>query len=229
MDEKIVGVVVALKLEGLNIEKELGSFTKKVTMGDFDFYFFRNKKTIFVLVYSGVGELSASIATTLLITNFKASLILNFGLCGSLSPSYKLGDVVLCNEVVHYDFHPDTSDPAREAVYLGRSSPVFNVSFPSFLKHISSYPFVRIASGDKFIALSDMKEHLRNKFNCSVCDMESAGINLSCSRLGIECILIKAVSDNADESAQTSFEDSIKNGVSAYENLIIYIAEKLNE
>ena len=52
------------------------------------------------------------------------------------------------------------------------------------------------ASGDKFIAKKEKKEELHNIFNADICEIEAAGIVLTCNKNKIPCLLIKTVSDS---------------------------------
>ena len=56
-------------------------------------------------------------------------------------------------------------------------------------------PEVICASADKFVAESDEKRALRETYGASVCEMESAGVLLTCKNAGVPCLIVKAVSD----------------------------------
>ena len=54
---------------------------------------------------------------------------------------------------------------------------------------------VTCASGDKFVADPKIKAELHEKYGADICEMEAAGIALTCDRNGIQCLLVKIVSD----------------------------------
>lgn len=58
------------------------------------------------------------------------------------------------------------------------------------------------ASGDRFIASADEKRSLHDEFNADICEMEAAGIALTCNRSSVPCLLIKAVSDAVEGGAE---------------------------
>ena len=75
---------------------------------------------------------------------------------------------------------------------------------------------MRIASGDKFVNDSAFKNMLVERFSCDICDMESAGLFFVCERYNLPLIMVKCVSDNADEGADESFSRVVDAGVGQY-------------
>ena len=51
------------------------------------------------------------------------------------------------------------------------------------------------ASADKFVSKPKVKKYLNKKYGAEVCDMECAGVLLTCDTAKIPCLIIKAVSD----------------------------------
>ncbi len=51
------------------------------------------------------------------------------------------------------------------------------------------------ASADRFVSGKEDKAYIRKTFGADICDMESAGILLTCNRNGVPCVMLKAVSD----------------------------------
>ena len=64
------------------------------------------------------------------------------------------------------------------------------------------------ASADKFIASKEKKEELHNIYKADICEMEAAGIVLTCNKNEIPCLLIKTVSDSINGGA-SEFKKSI--------------------
>lgn len=214
---KNIGLVVALEDESNNLIKEFGKEVKTHKIANFTIYEFHiNEKKVFS-IHSGVGEINSSIATTILLSSFNIDLIINFGLCGSLDKSLNNADIVLINEIIHYDFSPDTSDSSRTGVYLGRETNVFTV--PKILLE-DNIKYVRCASADKFVADNDLKSYLKSNLSCSICEMESAGINLACEYFNIDRIFVKSISDEADTNANVSFAETIQRGVTSYISIL---------
>ena len=196
---KKIGMVVAL-------EKELKAFLEKQTVeikeeksGAFSVIEFTLGKNEVICVKSGVGEIFAAAATQYLITAYKPDIIINFGVCGSLTKSLGLEKVALINGVVHYAFDTSAVDNVEAGRYEQFDDVVIKTDENLLAKALKAagenLPCVICASADKFVADKDEKTYLKNTFGASVCEMESAGVLITCRNAGVPCLIIKAVSD----------------------------------
>ena len=228
---KKIGLVVAMVSEQKDLFDKLGDLVGEYVFGNIKVTEFKLNDVSIYMADSGIGEISATLATQLLILKYGIEIIINFGVVGSLSDKYKCKDIVLVNEVVHYDFSLQSSDPNSFGKYpFKRDSFVFsiNAEILSLVKSvIGDYPEVRIATGDKFIDVTDTRNWLINHFACEICDMESMGIYLACLNFNVPCVMLKVVSDNADEEAQDSFESIIESGVTFYTEAVSKLIAKL--
>jgi adenosylhomocysteine nucleosidase len=69
----------------------------------------------------------------------------------------------------------------------------------------------RLVSGDSFIASTEKRKWLRETFHADAVDMVSAGIARVCEANGVPYVILRALSDNADESASADFAAFVKN------------------
>ena len=152
------------------------------------------------IIKSGVGEISAAGATQYLITKYGVDIIINFGICGKISENLKLLDTVVLNSVVYYQFDCSEIDNVLPGVYMGNSYYIDTDKelVSKLLSLDSTLKGAICASGDKFIGNKQDKDYLLNTFKADVCEMESAGILITCLRNGVKCLLIKSVSDDCD-------------------------------
>ena len=58
-----------------------------------------------------------------------------------------------------------------------------------------------IASGDQFISNPERKTYIHKTFNAIACEMEGAAIGQVCYVNNIDFVIIRTISDNADETA----------------------------
>jgi adenosylhomocysteine nucleosidase len=79
----------------------------------------------------------------------------------------------------------------------------------------------RLVSGDSFIASSVKRKWLRETFETDAVDMVSAGIAGVCEANGVPYVIIRVLSDNANESASTDFAAFVQ---SAKEPITVPIA-----
>lgn len=198
-----VGLIVACEdniLTALNEHTKL--YTKKVGVYTVNGYQI-GKNTVNV-IRSGVGEICAASATQLLISAFGVESIINVGVVGALKGEYQTLTTFLVKDVVHYDFDTSEIDGCEKARYLQFDSVAIKTDeglltkAQSILKGVKS---VRIASGDKFIGSPEVKKQLAVEYDADICDMESAGILITCKNNLVPCVMIKAVSDSVGGGA----------------------------
>ncbi len=210
---KTIGMVVAMDKEVKPFLEKYAKNAKELTVNGFKVFEcdFSLKKVY--LIKSGIGEIYAAAATQVLISVFNADIILNFGVCGSLTENISVCETAVISGVVHYDFDLSKIDNVKvgqypnEEVILKTDEQLLNfvLSFNDNLKTAVC------ASGDKFIEGDEIKEKLSNEFLCDVCDMESAGVLLTSKNANVPCFIIKAVSDGkggAEEFNRRVFEAS---------------------
>ncbi len=195
-----IGFVVAMESEYEPFLSKLGLLQGVEVVAGVEFCIFCQGPRVVVLAKCGIGEIAAASATALLIGHFSCDYIFNFGLVGSLDGSIPRS-LVAIRDVVHYDSdltpfgHPLGAPADRKDAYIKADL--------KLLGHLEKLGLssCRLASGDKFIADSKIKNLLKSEFSANVCDMEGAGVALTASRAKIPFAMIKLVSDGADEGA----------------------------
>ena len=65
----------------------------------------------------------------------------------------------------------------------------------------------RVVSGDQFISDKKKKQWLIDKFDGSCTEMEGAAIAQVCYLNHIGCLIIRAISDKADDSANMDYQE----------------------
>ncbi len=221
---KRIGMVVALIEEQEYVIKNFGKPVKKYEFGQIKVTEFNYNGCKLFMADSGVGEISAALSTQMLILQFNVDVILNFGVVGSLSSDLNCGGVVYVGEIVHHDFTTSYKNKDMAGKYLFQmDSFVFEADknmIKIAQKVIGEKKVVRIVSGDKFVDDNDLRDWLINHFGGEICDMESAGIYFACRNHGVPFLMIKAVSDSADENANEDFSATIDAGVTFYVDAI---------
>ena len=189
-----------------------------------------------VSVFSGVCKVNAAIATQILISKFKVTHIVLVGVAGALNRQLEIGDTVFSSEVAYLDvaqgilteYHPWMEDvyfiPDTELLKLCK-----NISKSS--SNTSKYRLGRIITGEAFVTHNE-KERLIEKFNPLCVDMESASVAHTCFVNNIPFIVIRSMSDNADENSSETFERNIEmaalNSIGLVEALIKKISTSKN-
>ena len=213
---KKIGIIGAMDEE---VEKLIAQadITAEETVAGMRFRVGRLGGTDIVIARCGMGKVNAGICAQLLITRFGATHIINTGLAGSLAAELSIGDIIVSTEAVQHDF--DVS-----AIGFKKGEVPFTglVSFPADKELVSSacrviaetLPDVnvlagRICSGDQFISDKAAKERIVADFGGLCCEMEGAAVAQVCTLNNVPFLILRAVSDSADESAGEDFNFSL--------------------
>ncbi len=200
---KRIGMVVAVEMEALlsrygEPRERINSFGFPVLVYGFDSY------ELYVL-NSGAGEIASSAGTQVLISVFGVDMIVNYGVVGGLTEEMGKTRTCVVESVVHYDFDTHEWDNCAPGQYIMYPSPFIPATEELIRKAKAVNPELKgviCASGDKFVASEEAKRALNAQFGADICEMEAAGIVLTCNRSGVPCLLIKTVSDSLTGGAE---------------------------
>ncbi len=190
-----IGMLVAVEQE--TIFEKYGKPAKEDCFGGFNIYCYNFKKYSIYVVKSGVGELAAASAVQILIDKYNVESVINFGVAGGLTPDMRLSKVCIVEKVVHYDFDLSSVDPVKKCQYPGYDDIYINTDSKLLTEAHNIFPDLRLvtcASADKFVS-SEAKSSLSEEFSAQICEMEAAGVLLTCIRNKVPCLIIKAISD----------------------------------
>ena len=226
-----IGIVTAMYEETKPLYQKFSTprNAKTETIAGMNIFITTYGKHSIYLINSGIGEIRATIATQILIDHYKVERILNFGFVGALSDKFKINDLAVVEKIAHYHFDLEKINGTPKGQYNNRQEIFFDADkniIKRIQKHININTAI-IASGDEFIAESEKKRELVQRYEADICDMEMAGIALTCEQNSIPYASIKIVSDNANEEADQSFEEIVSKGVTKYEGILAEVIESL--
>ena len=223
-----IGMIAAMSGELNALLERFDSYEVFGTLGDRRVLLAKIDGKELYIIESGVGEILAASATQHLISACGVEAIINFGVCGSLSKRHGLKKTVLLSGVVHYEI--DTT--AIDDVPVGRYCFLPDVTIPTSTSLLNKAQELRpeleavvCASGNKFIADDSEKEYLSTTFGADVCEMESAGIALTCHTNGVPCLMVKAVSDG--EGGAEEFKATVDEASRVYISLLLDLLKTL--
>ena len=167
-----------------------------------------------VVVQCGIGKVNAGICANTLINGFGCTRIINTGVAGSLDNQIDIGDIVVSVDAVQHDFtveaigfekgeipytglyaFPADETMRKEAVDAARSVDPDIQVFEG-----------RVCTGDQFISSKEQKETIISNFGGMCCDMEGGAIAQACYLNNTPFVIIRAISDKADDSEEESYE-----------------------
>jgi adenosylhomocysteine nucleosidase len=217
-----IGIITAMADETTPLYQKMGKATGEIKVAGVTVFKYDIDGNEIFLVRSGVGEIRAAMTFQLLVDKFDVDAVLNFGFVGSLDNRFDVGDLVLAEKVVHYQFDTSAIDNVPAGQYDGNDSIYFNTDKQLMDKVQNQLdtklPQVIVASGDKFVASKEDKNYLRT-LGAEICAMECAGLVIASVRNNVPLLSIKVISEKADESADVYFSEVVKKGLTRYEQI----------
>ena len=219
-----IGFLIAMENEYEPFLDKLGKIRRVEKICGAEFCLYDHGKNTVVLAKSGIGEIAAASAASILISRYDCDRILNFGLVGGLT-DLSLGEVVAVRDVVHYDcdITPFGYELGAAVDTVSPYLPADNSILPQ--KKVGVLPMLRLASGDKFIADEERKAWLLSQFSADICDMEEEGGALTCTRADVPFTMIKVVSDGADSGAVLDFKASKMRAFDMAISVVLFVLE----
>ena len=167
-----------------------------------------------VIVQCGVGKVNAGVCAHTLINIFGCTKIINTGVAGSLDARIDIGDIVVSTDAVQHDFTAEAVGFAKgEIPYTGLYAfPADETMRESAVEAAhAAAPEVqvfegRICSGDQFIASKEQKDRIITDFGGLCCEMEGGAIAQVCYLSNTPFVIIRAISDKADDSEEMNYE-----------------------
>ena len=217
---KTIGIIGAMEVE-VAILKEKMEEVRIIKKASMDFYegILAGKKV--VVVRSGSGKVNAGICAQILADVFSVDAIINTGIAGSLNKNINIGDIVLSTDVVQHDM-----DATGFGYRKGQipQMPVFFFNADDNLRRLAAEvckevnPDIqvfegRIASGDQFVCDQDVKNRIVSEFSAYATEMEGAAIGQAAYLNEIPFLVVRAISDKADGSAQMDYSEFEKAAV----------------
>ena len=165
-----------------------------------------------VVVQCGVGKVNAALCVQILCDCFGVTHIVNTGVAGSLCAELDIGDFVISQDAMYHDF-----DVGPLGYPIGQVPGLAVRSFPAdedlvcYAKAAAEYvhpghaKIGRIASGDQFVAEKSQKEKIIQDTGAFCTEMEGSAIAHAAWRNSIPFVVIRAISDKADDSSSMDY------------------------
>lgn len=205
-----IGIIGAMELEINTLKKELTNI-KTTQISSFSFYEGLINNVSVVVLLSGIGKVSAAVATTLLIEHFQPDVIINTGTAGGLGTS-SVHDIILATEVRHHDvdvtaFGYEVGQQAQMPPAYLPDTKWFSIAKKVAEKHSNQLHCGLVVSGDAFISDPARLKQIETFFPQALAvEMEAAAIAQTCHLLKTPFIMLRAISDKAGEGNAISYE-----------------------
>ena len=169
-----------------------------------------------IIARSGIGKVCAGAVTALMINVYKADVIINTGSAGGIAKGLKVGDTVLSDKVSYHDcdltiFGYEIGQMAAHDRYFMADADLVEKARKAAegLKDFSGKIVIGTTlSGDQFISSPEKKKWLTENFdNAMVTEMEGAAIAQVASDFKVPFLVIRAVSDSAEEGSSITYDE----------------------
>ena len=161
--------------------------------------------------------------------------VINTGIAGSLQSEINIGDIVLSTDTLQHDMD------AREFGYpIGQVPRMDTLAFPADeeLRSLAAEvcrqvnPDIRVfegrvVSGDQFIAKKEVKDQIIENTGGYCTEMEGAAIGQAAYLNQIPYLVIRAISDKADDSAHMDYPAFEREAIRHTVNLVEGMAARL--
>ncbi len=165
-----------------------------------------------VVVQCGVGKVNAAMCAQILCSVFGVTHLVNTGIAGSLNADLDIGDLVVSRDAMYHDF-----DCVHFGYEMGKVPGMDVVAFPADENMMSlaltaaetvnpgHTKVGRVASGDLFVAQKEAKNAIIAKTGACCTEMEGASIAQTAYRNRVPFVILRAISDKADDSAEMDY------------------------
>lgn len=164
------------------------------------------------IVQCGVGKVNAAICAQILCDCFGVTHLVNTGIAGSLDAKLDIGDLLISKDAMYHDF-----DCVHFGYEMGKVPGMDVVAFPADAAmiqlasqaaeavHPGHVTVGRVASGDLFVAEKKAKDRIIATTQGMCTEMEGAAIAQTAYRNGVPFVILRAISDKADNSAEMDY------------------------
>lgn len=231
----MLGIIGAMSQEVANLKEAMSGVTVQRAAG-MDFYQGKLKGKEVVVVRSGIGKVNAAVCSQILVDRYQVTAIINTGIAGSLRSEINIGDIVLSKDTLQHDMdavgfgYPLGQIPQMEQSVFEGDDRMIRMAreccakvVPEIGVHVG-----RVLSGDQFVSDIVKKAWLAETFQGYCTEMEGAAIAQTAYLNQIPFLIIRAISDKADDSAEMDYEVFEKQAIEHSVKLMLALVENMD-
>ena len=206
-----LGIIGAMQVEVENLVEKLENSASR-NVADSTYYEGKLEGLDVVVVQCGVGKVNAAMCVQTLCNLFDVTHIVNTGVAGSLKAELDIGDLVISRDAMYHDFevkalgYPHGKVPGMDVVAFPADEKLMTLAFGAAESVNPGHTRLgRVASGDQFICGKEQKDLIIANTGASCTEMEGAAIAHAAYRNGVPFVILRAISDKADDSAEMDY------------------------
>ena len=206
-----LGIIGAMAVEIATLKENMENIQESTQAG-MTFYEGTLKDRSVVLVQCGVGKINAAMCTQILISCYGVTAVVNTGIAGSLRAELDIADLVISRDAIHHDFdlrfwgRPVGQVPGLDVIAFPADEALVKAAFAAAESVNPGHTKIgRVASGDQFICSAEQKDAIIANTQAVCAEMEGASIAHTAYRNGVPFVIVRAISDKADNSAEMDY------------------------
>ena len=165
-----------------------------------------------VVVQCGVGKVNAALCVQILCDCFDVTHLVNTGIAGSLSNELDIADLVVSKDAMYHDFdcggfgYPHGKVPGMDVIAFPADETMIHYALTAGEQvHPGHIKVGRVATGDQFICDKAVKNTIIANTQALCTEMEGGAIAQAAYRNEVPFVIIRAISDKADDSADMDY------------------------
>ena len=183
-----------------------------------------------VLACCGIGKVNAAICATAILQEFQADCLINVGIAGAMHPSLHVMDVVISKEVGFHDQDPIMLNYYPKKEFFQASEELIHLcqqACNEMQDDLKGKVYTgRIMSGDVFVNDSAVKKQINDRYAPYCVEMEGASMGHAAYMHGKPFLVIRSMSDSADDNADESYDNLIDVAAHQSASIILHMLAK---
>lgn len=188
-----VAVLAALDSELGALKKEVELVGQPMEFGGRPVYQARFENRPVLLAKTGANPDAVAPLIRWLVNDRNIAAVISIGPAGALSDRVEIGEVVVAERAVR-----DEAAASRSVWTLAQ------------VTNCESKPAGTIVTVDSFVAGTGERTRLLTAFGADVVDMSAAVIAEACTARQVPCVIIRQITDRADQDAPQSFTGAVR-------------------
>ena len=226
---KKVGIIGAMSVELELLKSKLEENPAVTKAGGMTFTEGKINEIPVVLVQSGVGKVNAALCAQRLILKFGCTHIINTGIAGAMASGLKVLDFVASTDAVYHDMdatgfgYKKTEIPQMKCSDFPADGKMLEAARSAFKEFPAEHKLVfgRIATGDQFISDKEKKSAIQETCSPACVEMEGAAVAHACWINEIPFVIIRCMSDMADDDGESIYSFNENEAASLSGSLVL--------
>lgn len=229
-----VGIIGAMD-EEVDILVNLMEVNEVIEKASLKFYKGKLENKDVVVVRCGIGKVNSALCAQILISEFNVEAVVNTGVAGALNSKLDVFDIVISTDAIEYDFdttvfgHKKGEIPRMETSTFIADERLIDFAYNSSINEVKNHKVLkgRVVTGDRFISSKELKDELVKEFDAYCGEMEGASIAHVCYLNKTPFVIIRAMSDKADGSADVVYDEFVKDAAHNSKDIVLNMLKSM--